>query len=197
MAEQSDYLDLNQGLWRRSWDQALAWDDYLTAEDPKHQDRWRAALELTSLTAEQAELLATFTRTLHCLVLSGAWCGDCVRQGPILHRLGEAAPTLEVRFIDRDAAPELTDLLRLNGAKKVPVAVFLSEDFFEVGRFGDRTLSVYRAKAKREVGAACETGIVPPETDALATEIQEWVDLSERMHLLLRTAPLVRRRYND
>ena len=130
-------------------------------------------------------------------MLSGAWCGDCVRQGPIFRRIAEAAPTIDLRFVDRDQQPELADLLRINGALKVPVAVWLSEDFYEVQRFGDRTLSVYRAKAGREMGAACATGLVPPAADALAVEIAEWVDMVERVHLILRTAPMLRTRHGD
>ena len=197
MSDVSEYLDLHQPLWHSKWAAAQDWDTYLAASDERHRDRWLAALERTQLTAEQTALLGSFTRRIHLLVLSGVWCGDCVRQGPIFHRLAQAAPSVELRLIDRDEHADLADVLRLNGAKKVPVALFLSEDFYEVGRFGDRPLSVYRAKAQRELGASCEPGIVPPEPEALAVEVQEWVDITERMHLMLRTAPMLRRRHGD
>ncbi|MCC7491496.1 MAG: thioredoxin family protein [Fimbriimonadaceae bacterium] len=197
MADAAAYHDVNRDLFRRQWEQARPYDAYLATGDAVHRTRWEQALERTQLTAAQQQLLGSFTRRLHLLVLSGIWCGDCVRQGPIFRRLEAAVPHLELRLADRDEQPELTELLRINGAKKVPVAVYLSEDFYEVGRFGDRPLSVYRAKAARELGAACETGIVPPSPEALAVEIQEWVDLTEWMHLILRTAPLLRARYQD
>lgn len=197
MADASAYRDVNQEFYREHFARALSYQAYLDASEEKHVAKWQAALERTHLTATQTALLGGFTRRLNLLVLSGVWCGDCVRQGPIFHRLAEAAPTLDLRWLDRDANPELTDLLRINGARKVPVAVYLSEDFFELGRFGDRPLSVYRAKARRELGAACETGIVPPAAEALAAEIAEWVDITEWMHLILRTAPLLRERYGD
>ena len=197
MSDVNEYLDLHQPLWQSKWAAAQDWDAYLATSEERHRDRWLAALERTQLTAEQSALLGSFTRRIHLLVLSGVWCGDCVRQGPIFHRLAQAAPSLELRLIDRDEHADLADVLRLNGAKKVPVALFLSEDFYEVGRFGDRPLSVYRAKAQRELGASCETGLVPPEPEALAVEVQEWVDISERMHLILRTSPLLRRRHGD
>ena len=197
MAATDGYLDLNQALFRDQFAQALGWDDYLATAQPAHLERWQAALERTQLTPAQAHLLGTFTRRINLLVLSGTWCGDCVRQGPMFYRLAQAAPLIDLRWLDREASPALTDVLRINGAKKVPVAVYLSEDFYEVGRFGDRPLSVYRAKAVRELGPACETGIVPPSEAALAAELQEWVDLTEWMHLILRTAPLLRQRYGD
>jgi thiol-disulfide isomerase/thioredoxin len=197
MADLSAYLDVHRDLWQQAWEAAHDWTAYLNRGDPKYSERWLAAYERTALTAQQTALLAGFTRRIHLLVLSGIWCGDCVRQGPIFRRLAEAAPTLRLRFAERDECGELADVLRVNGAKKVPVALFLSEDFFEVARFGDRTLSVYRAKAQREVGAACATGLVPADAEALAAEVGEWVDLVERVHLVLRTAPLLRERYRD
>ena len=193
----ADYLDLNQSLFREHFAQALPWTEYLETAQPQHRQRWLDALERTTVRPAEAALLGSFVRRLNVLVLSGSWCGDCVRQGPILYRIAEAAPTVELRFIDRDQYRELANVLRINGALKVPVVVFLSEDFYEVGRFGDRLLSIYRAKAERELGASCETGIVPPAADALATEVAGWVDLHEWMHLILRTAPLLRRRYGD
>ncbi len=197
MADLSAYHDVHQDLFRRSFAAALPYEEYLATADPRHRERWEQAAARTSLTPAQEQLLGGFTRRINLLILSGSWCGDCVRQGPMFRCLAAAAPTIDLRFIDRDAAPELTDVLRINGAKKVPVALFLSEDFFEVGRFGDRPLSVYRAKAARELGPACETGIVPPSEEALAVELAEWVDLTEWMHLILRTAPLLRERYHD
>jgi hypothetical protein len=192
-----DYLDVNQALWRNAFEAAFGWNAYLQRSDIKHAERWQRAYEGTSLTEAQRTLLAGFKRRINLLVLSGVWCGDCVRQGPIFQRLAEAAPGIVLRFAERDEDAGLTDLLRVNGAKKVPVAVFLSEDFYEVQRFGDRTLSIYRAKASRELGAACATGLVPPEPEALAIEVDEWVGIAERVELILRTAPLLRARHAD
>jgi len=73
--------------------------------------------------------------------------------------------------------------------------VFLSEDWWEVGRFGDRMLTVYRAKAAREIGRAYRAGILTP--NALAAELAEWVDIFERMQIMLRLSPPLRRRHGD
>jgi len=197
MADQPKYLDVNQEFWRDCFKQALEYDAYLATADERHQQRWRDAELRTTLTAEEAHRLGSITRVINLLVMSGAWCGDCVRQGPIFLRIAEAAPMIRLRWIDRETSPKLRDMLRINGAMKVPVAVYLSEDFYEVGRFGDRPLSIYRAKAQRELGAACETGIVPPSEEALRTEISEWVDITEWMYLILRTAPMLRERHGD
>ena len=102
---------------------------------------------------------------------------------------------MSVRFIERDASEELQDELRILGALRVPMVVFLSEDFWEVGRFGERTLSVYRSKAAREVGRGSDSGILSPK--AREKELAEWVDIFERVLFMLRLAPPLRRRHGD
>ena len=66
-----------------------------------------------------------------------------------------------------------------------------------MGRFGDRLLSAYRAKAARELGEACSTGLFAPPIDELLAERSEWLDIFERMLLMLRLAPPLRARYGD
>ena len=81
--------------------------------------------------------------------------------------------------------------------KRVPVVVFLSEDWFEVSRYGDRTISIYRRLAAEQLGTACPTGIVPSTTEAIATCTAEWLVEFERAQLVLRLSPRLRTKYND
>jgi hypothetical protein len=193
------YYDLRGDFWRRHFAMAMDYEAYLASGDPAKAERWRAMdSRLPGPTAEEVGRLTGHNREMNVLFYSGVWCGDCSRQGPMVRRIAEACgPAVSLRFIDRDASAELRDELRILGAMKVPVAVFLSEDFFEIGRFGDRMLSVYRAKASREVGPACTAGILAPPPDELAAETGEWVDIFERMLLMLRLSPMLRARYGD
>ncbi len=136
-------------------------------------------------------------RILNILCLSGIWCGDCVRSVPILRRVAEAAgKAVSLRILDRDAIPEVRDELRVLGAMRVPMAVFLTEDYHEIARYGDRPLAVYRHKAVTELGAACPLpGAADPH--ALAAETAEWLDLFERVVLMARLAPPLRARHGD
>jgi len=193
------YFDKRSDLWRTAFNEALEYDAYLDTSEAKHAQRWRdRAADVPSLTDEQAARLGGHHRKLNVLVLSGVWCGDCVRQGPMLKAIADAAGSdVTLRVIDREANTELRDELRLVGAMRVPVVLFLTEDFWELGRFGDRGLTVYRQKAEREVGAACATGLIAEPREALAAEQGEWVDNFERMLLMARLSPPLRARHGD
>ena len=132
------------------------------------------------------------------LCLAGAWCGDCINQCPIFDHFARAAPgAIDLRFLDRDARPEVREALAINGGHRVPVVVLLSEDFQEVARYGDRTLSRYRQLAVEQLGPSCPTGLVPPDDDADGPVVAEWLDQFERAQLMLRLSPRLREKYGD
>ena len=145
-----------------------------------------------SLTGEQSTRLAGFSRRMPVLCLAGTWCGDCVNHCPVFDQFATAQPKIEFRFLDRDARPEIRSLLSINGGQRVPVLVFLSEDWFEVFRYGDRPLSTYRQMAAQESGAACPTGLFAPPADTLATIATEWLNEFEQAQLILRLSPRLR-----
>ena len=89
---------------------------------------------------------------------------------------------------DWDAA--LARELQVCGAPRVPQLVFLSEDWFECERFGERTLARYRAIAtQRNQGPRCATGLFAPPADAVAADVAEWLSHFERVQLMLLTSP--------
>ncbi len=194
----SAYFDRRSDLFRDAFEEGLPYSDYVATGNDREQAAWtRAGAALPALPEDATTRLDAAGRIVNVLCLSGIWCGDCVRSVPIVARLAEAAgPSVDLRLVDRDAIPELRDELRVLGAMRVPMVVFLTEDFHEIGRFGDRPLAVYREKAATELGAACP---LPGSADggALAAETAEWLDVFERMILMARLAPPLRARHGD
>ena len=197
MTELAPYRDLRQSFFKEQFASACSYDEFLADAPAPHQERWKQYERLVSLSGSDRNLVESMTRTMNILVLAGVWCGDCARQGPMLRAIVACAPRMNLRFADNRSSTALQEELRINGAEKVPVVVVLSEDFFEIARFGDRHLSVYRRKVAQELGAACDPGLLPPSGEALATEMREWVEFFERAFYLLRLAPLLRKRYQD
>ncbi|WP_435015351.1 thioredoxin family protein [Tundrisphaera sp. TA3] len=184
--------------WTSAFDAALPYDAFLDRHaSPSQRARWDALHARVRLSADQATLLGGFVRRMPVLVMAGTWCGDCVNQCPFFDHFARATPVLDVRFVDRDALPEVAAELRINDAARVPHAVFLNEDFQEVFRFGEKTLSIYRRLAVEQLGASCPTGIVPPSDEALATSMGEWLDQFERAQLILRLSTRLRERHCD
>ncbi|MDR7481695.1 MAG: thioredoxin family protein [Armatimonadota bacterium] len=184
--------------WQQAWDRGLPYAEFLVRHgEERHRERWQRIYDQVALDGSQQALLAGFTRRMHLLCVAGVWCGDCVLQGPVLQRIAEASPAIALRFLDRDAHADVQDALVLNAGRRIPVVVFLAEDFEECGRYGDRTLSVYRRLARDRLGPSCPTGIVPPDDQYLPAVVADWLNEVERVQLMLRLSPRLRARHGD
>ena len=176
----------------------LGYSDFLakygTADQ---QQRWNGVHASVRLSDGQRQLPASFTRRMPVLVLAGAWCGDCVNQCPIFDHFGLVTSCLDIRYFDRDANPDLAAELSICGAARVPTVLFLSEDWFRCGLYGDRTLAKYRQVAAEFSGPACPTGIGSPQQSLLDAVVQEWLDEFERVQLMLRTSARLRKLHGD
>ena len=180
------------------FDAALPYADFLARfGTDKDRTRWDAVRAAVVLTDEQKQVLAAFTRRTNVLVLAGAWCGDCANNCPILERFAEAAPTLVVRYLDRDAHPDAQRELKINGGDRVPVAVFFSEDGHEVARFGERTLADYLRMVSGVSGQlAPGLNAVTPEQHRAAV-VADWLREVHRVQCILRLSPRLRRLHAD
>jgi len=177
--------------------QALGYADYLLTGTEEQQQRWQAVYNAARLTDEQEKLLKSFEREMNVLVISGIWCGDCVEQCPLIARIAEANEKTHLRFIDRESIPELRDNLTINAGTRVPVVLFMAEDFALCGWYGDRSLNRYRRIAQKQLGPACSTGLFVPEQEELALIGQDWLNEFERIQIMLRLSSRLRQKHND
>lgn len=185
-------------LLRSTFEAGLAYEDYVATGNPGHVDAWRSSEARVSLTDAQRSLIAGFVREVNVVVSSGMWCGDCAQQCPVFKLIEASNPEkVRVRFVDRDEHSELSEKIMISEGLRVPTVVFCNEDFDFVDLLGDGTLSRYRAKAARSLGAACPLPGAPVDADELSATVQDWVDSFERVHLLCRLSPKLRRRHGD
>ncbi len=193
---------LPPSFWKAKFGLAQPFEAYVASGTPPQQQNWRrferVARERAALHSRQRAMLADFTRATGILALSGTWCGDCVQQMPLLAIITENRPDLfDFRLLDRDANPDLAEPLTICGGRRVPVVVFLNEDFEFVSLLGDQTLSRYRVRAVRELGPACALPGADPPADEIAATLQDWLNEVERVQLLLRMSPRLRERHGD
>ncbi|MEM9415790.1 MAG: thioredoxin family protein [Planctomycetota bacterium] len=172
--------------------------DYVAAGTPDQQAGWAKVYEQVELTDAQREMLGGFVREMRVLVVSGVWCGDCVRQGPMLQRIAEASNgKVDLKWFDRDEHMDLQEKVKVCAGNRVPMVIFAAEDFELVGYEGDKLLSRYRAMAKTALGPSCPLPGAPVPQDELDAELSDWVDAFERVHLLLRLSGRLRKKHGD
>jgi len=190
--------DMNSAFLSDKFAAALPYDRYVQTGTDEQQRRWKQVYDAAALTEAQKQLVGGFVREMKLLIVSGIWCGDCVQQCPLIARIAQANPAkIALRLLDRDQHPDLSQWVRVNDGDRVPVTLFLAEDFQFCAAYGDRTINRYRAMAQRQLGPACPTGIVSPDKQELAATLADWLAEIERVQLMLRLSSRLRQKHAD
>lgn len=189
---------LDSALLAREFEAGSDYESYVATGTADQQKAWGKILEQARPTDAQRELLAGFQREMNVLVVSGVWCGDCAQQCPLIQRIAEAnADQIRLRFVDRDEHADLSRHVRINAGGRVPVAIFMAEDFEFCSLFGDRPLARYRAIAGHQLGPSCPLPGAPVPDDELAATLADWLAEFERVQLMLRLSPRLRQKHGD
>ena len=73
------------------------------------------------------------------LVLTESWCGDAAQIVPVLHRMADESPYVEIKFLLRDQHPALMNAHLTNGGKSIPKLICVRmRDLTTVGTWGPR-----------------------------------------------------------
>lgn len=123
--------------FRALWNLALPYDAFLGATDLKHRGLWEGLHRLARI-PDWAVAAVPADAGRRLLVLAEDWCGDASNTIPVLARLADSAPGVELRILRRDEHPELMDQYLTNGARSIPIVIALDRDFSELGHWGPR-----------------------------------------------------------
>ena len=130
--------------YRKQWNAAYAWADYLGTEVKEHRGLWEAVWERAKVPQWALEQAARLGGEWRLLVISEDWCGDASNTVPVLAKLAESAPGMEMRVVKRDQDLELMDAHLTGGSRSIPLAVLLRPDFTVAGQWGPRPSELQR-----------------------------------------------------
>jgi hypothetical protein len=156
------------------------------AESAEQRDKLEAQRHAMTLDPTVAGFLGALPRPVHVIAIAEDWCGDVVRQVPVLQRMAEAGPALKVRYIAREQHPEVFVRFLTNGGEAIPKFIFLSERFVECGHWGPMPDScrelIARGKACGDVASARKKVSVRYEQDTtrreVVTELLRLIDIA-------------------
>lgn len=162
--------------WRTVFESGLDHAAWLAAaESAEQRDKLEAQRLALVLEPQVAGFLAALPRPVHVVAIAEDWCGDVVRHVPVLQRMAEAGPMLEVRTITRQQWPEVFARFLTNGGEAIPKFIFLSDRFVECGNWGPMPEAcrelIARGKACGDVAAARKKVAALYEADANRREV--------------------------
>jgi hypothetical protein len=118
--------------------QGMTFQQYLD-QMTTNKDKFLETIAATHVTPQDRAVFADRRDKLNVLVLTEDWCGDALTNFPVLARMVEGAPNVEMRVFLRDQNPDLMDQYLNRGLfRSIPVFVFFDADMKEVARFVER-----------------------------------------------------------
>lgn len=141
---------------KRRFESAPTFPRYLDAVR-ENRDLWHAIYERARMPGDMAEAAQALQGPWRLLALSEDWCGDACNILPVVARLAEAAPGVELRVLSRDENLDIMDAHLTNGrSRSIPVVIVLDEAYQEVAWWGPRPAALQ--KWMMEEGMKLEPG---------------------------------------
>ncbi len=77
-------------------------------------------------------------RPTRILVITEPWCGDSLAMLPVIRKIVETNHHWKIKILRRDANPDIIDHFLTNGAKAIPVFIFLDDRGEMLFKWGPR-----------------------------------------------------------
>ena len=122
--------------FRSLWQEALPWSAFF-APDMDLRGLWEGIYN-HAVVPQWATAAAAKVPGLKFLVLAEDWCGDATNTVPVVARLAEAAPGVQLRILPRDLYLPVMDRYLTNGSRSIPIVIGLDAEFRELGHWGPR-----------------------------------------------------------
>jgi hypothetical protein len=123
--------------FRKLWQEALTFDLFVASCKAEQCGLWQGVYNLARV-PDWALNAVPSGAARKLLVIAEDWCGDASNTVPVVAKLADAVPGLELRVILRDANPEVMDRYLTNGSRSIPVVIALDENYRELGHWGPR-----------------------------------------------------------
>lgn len=123
---------------RRYWDDGFTFGDYLEEEVEENEDLWAGVYRKHETPEWALDRLEAIGGDWRLIAITEDWCGDASNTVPVVARLAEDSPHVDLRVVKRDDNPDLMARYLTNGSRSIPVVVILDADFEPVGHWGPR-----------------------------------------------------------
>jgi hypothetical protein len=115
--------------------QGLTFPQYLE-QMSMNRDRYERALAGLTLTPADAKVFEHYGATRKVMVITEDWCGTSLAYVPVIVKMLERRPEIELRVFARDENPDVMDQYLKRGLyRSIPVIVLFDEAMHELARF--------------------------------------------------------------
>jgi hypothetical protein len=136
---------------KEQFQQGMTFQQYLD-QMGTNKEKFVQFLSEVKVRPEDRAAFASRKDKLNVLVITEDWCGDALYNLPVLAKMVEGAPNVEMRVFLRDRNPELMSQYLNQGLyKSIPVFVFFDAQMKELARFVERPPAATEYMEKKQL----------------------------------------------
>lgn len=124
----NDYLNLIDLKIEENSSTGHEQNDMLTDFTKLNRARMKRLDKTQRILPELENLTKQISKKQVWIVLTESWCGDAAQNVPVLQKLAEINPLIDLRLVLRDDNDELMQQYLTNGGKSIPKLIAVSED---------------------------------------------------------------------
>jgi thiol-disulfide isomerase/thioredoxin len=107
-----------------------------TKLNARRMKRWDKTLKVSE---DAKAKISNLDQKITWLVITESWCGDAAHVIPVLHKIAELNPNINLRLVERDQNLELIDMFLTNGGRSIAKLIMIDEATGDVlNTFGPR-----------------------------------------------------------
>ena len=132
---------------KERFNQGQSFKEYLTAVK-ENKSLWESNYNQYDVSPDTKKILSGIKLKFYVLAIAEDWCGDAVRNLPVMAKLVEALPDSELRVIRRDLNLDLMERYAIDGKKKIPTVIFFDSNFKEMAVWIEKPGNAWQLQEK-------------------------------------------------
>lgn len=106
--------------------------EFMVSLTKLNRQRMKRIDNTLEFTPEQLAPFKQITKGQLWLVISEAWCADGAQIVPVLAKIAQSNPLIDLKIVLRDENPDLMNLYLTNGGKAIPILIIADAQSLEV-----------------------------------------------------------------
>ena len=164
----NDYLRLMDDMAAQKKSTGHEQNEMLTDFTKLNQARMKRLDKTQKLLLEAVDTMKNIREKQTWLILTESWCGDAAQNVPVLKKMADENPLIDIRLVLRDDNDDLMQKFLTNGGRSIPKLIAIAENnLSELFTWGPRP---QKANDMVKAMIAEQGGI----TDEVKTAVQLW-----------------------
>ena len=146
-----------------------------TMLNDRRMKRWDKTLKISE---DISERVSNFSGAVTWLVITESWCGDAAHVIPVLNKIADLSPSIDLKLVFRDENLELMDQFLTNGGRSIAKLIMINTATGDVlNTFGPRP-----TEATKLVNNYKEAhGTITPE---FKQDLQAWYNTNKGQNVM-------------